>query len=303
MDFLAVTVLFFFLDHLMLNGLHMRPTFQSYMSYNDFAAPLLHVRSEKSEHENAGSISTATETRYNCTMKECFDFARCRRPSGFKIYVYPDKPDAQRSKLFEDILTVIRSSPYYTSDPEEACLFVPSTDTLDRDKHSPDFVKNLAPFSSLPHWNGGRNHLLFVQFSGTWPDYSNKLDFSTGRAILARASFGAGFYRKGFDVSLPLMHKEHPLYVSGHSGVLSQEKEPGFLPVKRKYLLVFKGKRYLYGQGSRIRSSLYHLLNNKDVIMLTTCKHNEDWLKYTDDRCDMDNALYDRYGMVPVLFS
>lgn len=247
------------------------------------------------------SPSAPDNAEHNCTMKQCFDFSRCRGPRGFKVYVYPSEQGLQRSKLFEEILSIIRNSVYVTMDPEEACLLIPSIDTLDRDKHSDDFVDNIPSLDALPHWNGGRNHLLFVQYSGTWPDYSEQLDFPIGQAILARASFGVGLFRTGFDISLPLMHKEHPPVVPHHSGVLSRGTKPGFLPVKRKYLLVFKGKRYLYGQGSRMRSSLYHLHNGKDVIMLTTCKHNQDWVKYTDDRCDMDNALYDRYVVVTMV--
>lgn len=36
------------------------------------------------------------------------------------------------------------SSPYYTNEPEEACLFILSIDTLDRDSLSHDFVRNLG---------------------------------------------------------------------------------------------------------------------------------------------------------------
>ncbi len=229
-----------------------------------------------------------------CTMGTCFDFSRCGGRHGFKVYVYPEEAEGQMSELFHEILYTIKSSPYITMDPEEACLFIPSFDTLDRDEHSSDFVKNLPPLASLPYWNGGRNHLIFVQYSGTWPDYSELLDFPTGQAILARASMNIRVYRSGFDISLPLMHKEHPGDSGRHSGILSLVSKPGFMPARRKYLLVFKGKRYLYGQGSRIRSSLYHLHNGRDIILLTTCKHNQDWIKYTDDRCDMDNVLYDR---------
>ena len=198
------------------------------------------------------------------------------------------------SRLYQEILNAIRTSSYITLDPKEACLFIPAFDTLDRDKHSADFVPSLPSLSSLPYWNGGRNHLIFVQYSGTWPDYSEVLDFPTGQAMLARASMNVRVYRKGFDISLPLMHKEHPGISEKRSGLLSVLLKPGFLPARRKYLLVFKGKRYLYGQGSRIRSSLYHLHNGRDIILLTTCKHNQDWIKYTDNRCDMDNVLYDR---------
>ena len=233
-----------------------------------------------------------TVDHLQCTMGTCFDFSRCQGPHGFKVYVYPDEDEV--SELFDEILYAIKSSPYVTSDPNQACLFIPSFDTLDRDKHSSDFVKTLPSLKSLPYWNGGRNHLIFVQYSGTWPDYSEILDFPTGQAIMARASMNIRVYRSGFDVSLPLLHKEHPGVSGKHSGLLSLGAKPGLLPAQRKYLLVFKGKRYLYGQGSRIRSSLYHLHNGRDIILLTTCKHNLDWVKYTDDHCDMDNVLYDR---------
>lgn len=255
---------------------------------------LFFVSSSRSSSIPRAGVASVPPSGQQCTMEACFDFSRCRGPQGFKVYVYPNQPNAQISPLFDQVLNVIRNSPYFTSDPEEACLFVPSLDTLDRDKHSSEFVNNLPPHSSLPHWNGGRNHLLFVQFSGTWPGYSQQLDFSTGQALLARASFNTNVFRRGFDISIPLMHKEHPGRSEKHSGVLSRESNPGFLPVKRKYLLVFKGKRYLYGEGSRIRSSLHHLHNQEDIVMLTTCKHNQDWAKYTDNRCDLDNALYDR---------
>lgn len=291
-DFFALSILFLLLKYLIAHHLYFstKHNVKSYMDHHQFSFSLS-VRKSKSIPRSVKVDVTADNQP--CTMESCFDFSHCRE--GFKAYVYPNEQNFQRSPLFEEMLSIIRSSPYLTSDPEEACLFIPSIDTLDRDKHSDDFVKNLPSLSSLPYWNGGRNHLLFVQYSGTYPDYSEHLDFPTGLALLARASFSSHLYRTGFDVSLPLMHKEHPQLVVHHSGVLSHESMPGFLPVKRKYLLVFKGKRYLYGRGSRIRSSLYHLHNHGDVVMLTTCKHNQDWLKYTDDRCEMDNALYDRW--------
>ena len=48
--------------------------------------------------------------------------------------------------LFNDyakILDSIRNKPYHTINPDEACLFVPSLDTLDRDELSPAYVQNL----------------------------------------------------------------------------------------------------------------------------------------------------------------
>ena len=225
-----------------------------------------------------------------CTMGACFNVQRCNQLPEFRVYVYPRDENLNVSPLFEKILRVIKSSRYYTTNPEEACLFVPSYDTLDRDKHSKDYLKNMPKLSSLPYWNGGENHLIFNQYAGTWPDYQEKLDFDYGKAIIAKSSFNISHFRPGFDVSLPLMHKEHPER-EGEPGVLSTHGN--LLPVKRKYLLAFKGKRYLYGRGRETRSSVYHLHNGKDIIMLTTCKHNRDWLKYQDERCKEDNKLYD----------
>jgi len=210
----------------------------------------------------------------HCTMGSCFDTSRCRQRNGFKVYIYPSKTGSQLSPLF-------------TEDPKEACLFVPSLDLLDRDVHSKYYWRNLPALNSLPHWNGGRNHILFVQYSGTWPFYSDFLDFPTGKAIIARASFNITLYREGFDVSLPLIPQQLLEKDEAYS-------EAEVFPLKRKYLLGFKGKRYLYGQGSEVRSSVHHLHNGKEVVMLTTCKHNRDWSKYTDRRCALDNSLYEK---------
>ena len=237
------------------------------------------------------SPRSSSVNNQQCTMGSCFDVHRCTKPSGFRVYVYPDEEDKVASSLYGKMLRVIRNSKYYTTDPNEACLFVPSYDTLDRDSHSKDSLKNLPPLRTLKYWNGGRNHLLFNQYIGTWPDYEEILDFDTGQAIIARASFNTSHFRHGFDISLPLMHKEHPER-GGEPGVLSSEGN--LFPVKRKYLLVFKGKRYLYGRGRESRSSVRHLHNGRDIIMLTSCKHNRDWLKYLDENCNEDNQLYER---------
>jgi len=77
----------------------------------------------------------------NCQMDTCFNFNRCR--DNFKVYVYPIDPAVPMSSTYEKILNVVTSSPYYTKDPGQACLFVLSTDTLDRDELSRDFVRNL----------------------------------------------------------------------------------------------------------------------------------------------------------------
>ncbi|KPP66898.1 exostosin-1b-like, partial [Scleropages formosus] len=226
-----------------------------------------------------------------CSMDSCFDFSACARSrSGFKVYVYPRHKGEKISESYQNVLSAIEGSRFYTADPAEACLFVLSLDTLDRDQLSPQYVHNLkTKVQSQPLWNGGRNHLVFNLYSGTWPDYAEDLGFDAGRAMVAKASVGTEKFRPNFDVSIPLFSREHPR-TGGERGSLRCNTIPPF----RKYTLVFKGKRYLTGIGSDTRNALYHIHNAEDMVLLTTCKHGKDWQRHKDERCDWDNAEYDR---------
>ncbi|KAE8741488.1 hypothetical protein FOCC_FOCC012994 [Frankliniella occidentalis] len=247
-----------------------------------------------------------------CRMETCFDFERCR--TDFKVYVYPFASDSDsevdgelpvppQSPSYQKLLNVIIESRYYTSDPGQACLFVLAIDTLDRDSLSQNYVRNVqARTQRLRLWNNGRNHVIFNLYSGTWPEYlEESLDnmplslclvhagFNPGMAILAKASMSTAVFRPGFDISIPLFHKNHP----------EKGGDPGFVasnnfPAAKRYLLAFKGKRYVHGIGSETRNSLYHLHNERDLVLVTTCIHGKSWKDLKDERCDEDNAEYDR---------
>lgn len=79
----------------------------------------------------------------SCQMENCFDFKKCQNDL-IKVYVYPPDKFVPISTTYEKILNRVMSSPYYTNDPDEACLFILSIDTLDRDSLSHDFVRNLG---------------------------------------------------------------------------------------------------------------------------------------------------------------
>lgn len=222
-------------------------------------------------------------------MESCFDFTLCKK-NGFKVYVYPQQKGEKIAESYQNILAAIEGSRFYTSDPSQACLFVLSLDTLDRDQLSPQYVHNLrSKVQSLHLWNNGRNHLIFNLYSGTWPDYTEDVGFDIGQAMLAKASISTENFRPNFDVSIPLFSKDHPR--TGGEGVLKFNT----IPPLRKYMLVFKGKRYLTGIGSDTRNALYHVHNGEDVVLLTTCKHGKDWQKHKDSRCDRDNTEYEKY--------
>uniref|UniRef100_G1NIQ2 Exostosin glycosyltransferase 1 n=1 Tax=Meleagris gallopavo TaxID=9103 RepID=G1NIQ2_MELGA len=220
----------------------------------------------------------------------CFDFALCQK-NGFKVYVYPQQKGEKIAESYQNVLAAIEGSRFYTSDPSQACLFVLSLDTLDRDQLSPQYVHNLrSKVQSLHLWNNGRNHLIFNLYSGTWPDYTEDVGFDIGQAMLAKASISTENFRPNFDVSIPLFSKDHPR-TGGEKGFLRFNT----IPPLRKYMLVFKGKRYLTGIGSDTRNALYHVHNGEDVVLLTTCKHGKDWQKHKDSRCDRDNTEYEKY--------
>ncbi|KAM7384532.1 hypothetical protein PAMA_011746 [Pampus argenteus] len=241
-------------------------------------------------------VNTSVYKGKRCRMDSCFDFSLCQK-NGFKVYVYPQQKGEKISESYQNILSTIEGSTFYTSDPGQACLFVLSLDTLDRDQLSPQYVHNLkTKVQNLPLWNDGRNHLIFNLYSGTWPDYTEDLGFDIGQAMLAKASISTDNFRPNFDVSIPLFSKEHPR-TGGERGYLKYNSIPPF----RKYMLVFKGKRYLTGIGSDTRNALYHVHNAEDVVLLTTCKHGKDWQKHKDARCDRDNAEYDKYDYKEML--
>lgn len=280
-------------DDRSLSGTHPGPR---WLRFPGGLQPLSSWQQERSDDYN-GHISPSQKRDANsgvyvgrrCRMDSCFDFSLCER-NGFKVYVYPAQKVEKMSESYQNILSSIEGSRFYTADSGKACLFVLSLDTLDRDQLSPQYVHNLrTKIQNLPLWNEGRNHIIFNLYSGTWPDYTEDLGFDIGFAMLAKASISTENFRPNFDVSIPLFSKDHTR-TGGERGYLKHNTIPPF----RKYVLVFKGKRYLTGIGSDTRNALYHVHNSEDVVLLTTCKHGKDWQKHKDARCDKDNAEYDK---------
>ncbi|XP_007516712.1 exostosin-1 isoform X2 [Erinaceus europaeus] len=284
-------------EHSGRNGLHHPSPDHFWPRFPDALRPFIpwdHLENEDpSVHISPRQKRDANSSVYKgkkCRMESCFDFTLCKK-NGFKVYVYPQQKGEKIAESYQNILAAIEGSRFYTSDPSQACLFVLSLDTLDRDQLSPQYVHNLrSKVQSLHLWNNGRNHLIFNLYSGTWPDYTEDVGFDIGQAMLAKASISTENFRPNFDVSIPLFSKDHPR-TGGERGFLKFNT----IPPLRKYMLVFKGKRYLTGIGSDTRNALYHVHNGEDVLLLTTCKHGKDWQKHKDSRCDRDNTEYEKY--------
>lgn len=252
----------------------------------------------------------------NCRLSNCFDFSKCKPGEVLKIHIYPDPNELINSgqlyisSTYRKILNIIKQSKYYEPDPKKACIYVTSFDTLDRDPLSIDYQKNLPRFIPV---DNGQNHIIFNLYSGTWPAY-NEMDFSNfnpGLAMLIKASIKYQDYRPDFDISLPLFSKNHPLrgdtlpianqnsvvnnQVKGYSIRYMNSTTNSRTKYENKNLLVFKGKRYIYGIGSETRNMLHHLDNKEDILIFTTCKHGKKWKELKDERCNMDNTEYDTF--------
>lgn len=119
----------------------------------------------------------------NCSFFDCFNVYRCgNHENKVSIYIYPlvEYSDSDKqsktfiTKEFYQILKTIQNSPYYTPNPHEACLFVPTIDLLNQNLIDKNLVSKAL--ASLPHWDNGRNHILFNMLPGEEPDFSTVFD-------------------------------------------------------------------------------------------------------------------------------
>ncbi|XP_058128244.1 exostosin-2 isoform X2 [Anopheles ziemanni] len=198
----------------------------------------------------------------NCSYWDCFNVYRCGQ-ERISIYVYPLKEyvdaDSKRaafqlSKEFHTILKTIVNSPYYTSNPNEACLFMPTLDTLNQNRIDTTLVgKALA---SLPYWENGENHLIFNFIAGSKPDYNTVLDVNTDRAIIVGAGFDSWTFRSDFDLAIPM-----------YSPV--QEQSRPRKPPERTVLLV-SAQLNIFPRQFRILQELTYDYPN-DILLLQRC--------------------------------
>lgn len=240
-----------------------------------------------------------------CRMSNCFDFTRCSIDGPLKVHIVPSSRKTQETfiatagesnMIHQKILKIIRESKHFEPDARKACIFVPEDDTLDRDPLSQSFQTDLVGIFG-PKQMYGMNHLVFNLYSGTWPDYREN-DFAGlqfGASIVAKASNSITFHRSKFDISLPLFSYQHPTKDS------ELNREETALLENRTYFLTFKGKRYVIGKGSETRNNLYHIDNQRDVLMLTTCRHGKKWKDASDSRCSVDEANYDKHDFVDLM--
>lgn len=100
--------------------------------------------------------SLTVTTKRNCTYYTCFDVYKCSHTHSGRIgvYLYPLVEFVDEEKVpvtkkitqeFYSIIKAITKSVYFTANPDEACLFIPSIDLLNQNRiHPKDVSKALA---------------------------------------------------------------------------------------------------------------------------------------------------------------
>lgn len=243
----------------------------------------------------------------DCRMSNCFDFSRCRETGPLKVHIVPSARRGytnttlgESNLIHRNVLKILRESDHYESEADKACIFVLEDDTLDRDPLSQSFRSYQSEIFDQGN-RYGMNHLVFNLYSGSWPYYKEN-DFAGLRfkaAILAKASNSITHHRPHFDISLPLFSYQHPIS-DPNLNTENKQNEAQVLS-NRTYFLTFKGKRYVYGSGSETRNNLYHLNNQRDTIMLTTCRHGKRWRQSSDIRCSEEEFNYDKHDFVDLM--
>lgn len=162
--------------------------------------------------DKRGSWGRARDKK--CTHWDCFNIYRCGRTGHDRIsvYVYPLRKFVDEngvpatetiSKDYFALLKTVINSKYYTANPQEACLFIPSIDTLNQGRLRLNLTSKAL--NSLPYWNNGENHVIFNMIAGGPPDYASVIELNTGNALVAGADFNTYTYRPKFDISIPVL--------------------------------------------------------------------------------------------------
>ena len=149
-------------------------------------------------------LTGETQRRLACHFysPDCFNVYRCGSVQAqLKVYIYPPrsyvredgKGVLEMSEEWFQMLSAVYHSDYYTPDPQAACLLLPSLDLLNIQEADLGLVASIL--SSLPHWDGGRNHLLFNIINGA--------NIPSGRAILARPEYSR--QRLGYHLTIPVL--------------------------------------------------------------------------------------------------
>ncbi len=260
-----------------------------------------------------------------------FNMSNCNggRSGWGGIYVYPYvkhnihdyfiellKFNKVAQHAFGYLIEALKKLPDYTTNPDTACLLVPSIDTLCL--HSECILRRQTSnyLAQLPYWDGGRNHVLF------YADDKPEIPFDSGMSVHARSSVRLNSLSL-LDSTFPLAwyvcsYKEETVFDHLHrfdSYSYSSTVEEGS---DRPTLLSFKGARYDSFKYPAVydRERLRPLHNGRDIVIALYCSTVNNFCCKeggtdcgtpvnfaVDDMCEADEANSRRYDYGHLLHS
>jgi len=196
------------------------------------------------------------------------------------------------SKEFLQVIQAIVESGYYTTDPAEACIFVPALDLLSESRVDSSEVASAALHKSSPYWNKGRNHVIITPYP------ADKVSMSIGYAIKAKAGLNTRNYRPGFDISLPSFSGGHHHRAATH--------------VKKSWLLVMPQQHRAISDPNLLNVVKQLSENNPKLLKVTSPSKIESHLDLIvgatfclvlDTHRDSGRVLMDilRHGCIPIV--
>ncbi|CAD7012938.1 unnamed protein product [Ceratitis capitata] len=229
-------------------------------SNNKVPLDLDHVR----EILLSNSNEETRERDANCRLWDCVNLYKCGQKGHDRltIYVYPlqeyvdedsGKTVSILTREYYQILEAVVRSRYYTPNPNEACLFLPSIDVLNGNLVKPSAVEKALALQN--YWDNGENHIIFNMIPRT-DGYVLKTD----RAIILGGGFDTWAYRNGFDLSLPI-------YSPTQQNIADLSAKSTHLP-RRNLLIVVLPNIY-----PKYHNQIHTLFvdNPNEVLMLDKC--------------------------------
>ena len=201
--------------------------------------PIIVVNIPSNSHDTRGEVNPLPEEKQQvyCVRETCLDLSKCPLHRPFLVYVYNEH--RRYSNLFplkdhspvDRLLSSLEEVDSLTSDPAKACVFVAIIGPLAQPLSQSTLEERVQ---SLPHWNGGANHVL-IELS--LPNSDSLLrDMDTGRAMVAHGVTTNTHQQARSNILLPpvtIYEEDKPLW----------EGLPRHLPANRLFLVYFEGQQ------------------------------------------------------------
>jgi hypothetical protein len=189
------------------------------------------------------------------------DYTRCPLEEAFAVYVYRrDDVALQYPSDMTDIDSILKETDSWTDTPSKACLFVCIVGP------SPSNVEENLQLNSLPHWNGGINHVLI-----NIPDI--------GQTSPPLASIGSSLVANGQAVKDMRLNHLHMLAPPvSHSEI--PIAPPSLYEISRTHTLYFEG---VSSQSVSTDWSNPAMMKDLDFNVKFTCERSGAVIRGTSD--------------------